>query len=131
MEYKLTREALLKDLYVAFYDARRHKANKPYVRYFERDLKEEIESLCDELWNRTYQAQPSRCFIIDYPKKREVFAAQFRDRVVHHLYFNYAHEMFERTFIQDTYSCIKNRGTLYGINRLAKHIRSESLNYKR
>lgn len=38
--------------------------------------------------------------------------------------------MYERTFIQDTYSCIKNRGTLYGINRLSKHIKQESLNYK-
>lgn len=130
MGYKLTKEALLKDLYKAFKDARRHKASKPYVKHFERNLDEELNSLCDDLWNRTYKAQPSRCFIIDYPKKREVFAAQFRDRVVHHLYFNYTHEMYERTFIQDTYSCIKKRGTFYGINRLAKHIRSESQNYK-
>lgn len=128
-QYHLTKEDLLRDLYIAFYDARKHKTTKPYVRFFERNLKQELESLCDDLWNRTYTAQPSRCFIIDYPKKREVFAAQFRDRVVHHLYFNYTHVLYERTFIQDSYSCIKNKGTLYGINRLSKHIRSESLNY--
>ena len=37
--------------------------------------------------------------------------------------------MFERTFIQDSYSCIKNRGTHYGIKRLEMHIRQESRNY--
>lgn len=79
--------------------------------------------------DRTYKPLPSRCFIIEHPKKREVFAAQFRDRVVHHLYYNYTHELFERTFIQDTYSCIKNRGTHYGIKRLTSHIRKESNNY--
>ena len=68
-------------------------------------------------------------FVIDYPKKREVFAALFRDRIVHHLYFNYCHELFERTFIQDTYSCIKGRGTHYGVQRLAMHIRQESQNW--
>lgn len=68
-------------------------------------------------------------FVIDYPKKREVFAAMFRDRVVHHLYFNYTHELFERTFIQDTYSCISGRGTHYGIERLGMHIRQESQNW--
>lgn len=127
--YHLTKEDLLRDLYIAFYDARKHKTTKPYVRFFERNLKDELELLCEELWDRTYKAEPSRCFIIEYPKKREVFAAQFRDRVVHHLYFNYTHELYESTFIQDSYSCIKKRGTLYGINRLNKHIRSESLNY--
>ena len=85
--------------------------------------------LCDELWSRTYQACPSTCFIITDPKKREVFAADFRDRIVHHLYYNYTHELFERTFIQDAYSCIPQRGTLYGVCRLQQHIRSESLNY--
>ena len=53
----------------------------------------------------------------------------FRDRIVHHLYFNYTHTLFERTFIQDSYSCIKGRGTHYGIERLAMHIRQESQNW--
>ena len=74
---------------------------------------------------------PSTCFIIERPAKREVFAASFRDRVVHHLYFNYTHDLFERTFISDSYSCIEGRGTHYGIKRLYNHIRQESRNYTR
>ena len=129
MNFHLTREQLLADLHQAYYDARRHKRQKPYQQHFERSAEANLERLCDELWQRTYRPQPSTCFIITDPKRREVFAAQFRDRVVHHLYYNYVHEMLERTFIADSYSCIKHRGTHYGIARLERHIRRESQNY--
>ena len=131
MAYRLTRDALMLDLYAAFICAKRHKAKKPYVLHFERNMKENIESLCDDLWTRRYKPEPSTCFVIQRPKKREVFATQFRDRIVHHLYYNYTHELFERTFIQDTYSCIPGRGTHYGIERMEQHIRQESLNWQR
>ena len=129
MAYTLTREALLMDLYVAFICAKRHKGSQPYVKRFEKHLMENLTELRDALWDRSYQPSPSSCFIIERPKKREVFAAQFRDRVVHHLYYNYTHELFERTFIADSYSCVLERGTHYGINRLAAHIRKASHNY--
>ena len=131
MAYRLTRDALMLDLYAAFICAKRHKAKKPYVLHFERNMKENIESLCDDLWTRRYKPEPSTCFVMQRPKKREVFATQFRDRIVHHLYYNYTHELFERTFIQDTYSCIPGRGTHYGIERMEQHIRQESLNWQR
>lgn len=131
MAYHLTKQALILDLYAAFADAKKHKADKAYVKVFEGRLVHNVESLAGDLINRTYRPEPSSCFIVEKPKKREVFAAQFRDRVVHHLYFNYTHELFERTFIQDTYSCIQGRGTLYGIKRLESHIRKESHNYQR
>lgn len=131
MAYTLTRETLLMDLYVAFLCAKRHKGNQPYVIRFEKHLMENLNELRDALWDRTYKPAPSSCFIIERPKKREVFAAQFRDRVVHHLYYNYTHEIYERTFIADSYSCVPERGTHYGINRLASHIRKASHNYTR
>ena len=89
--YAMTPKQLLSDLYTAYYDARRHKRNKPYQQRFEANLESNLEQLCDELYLRTYKPLPSECFIITDPKKREVFAAHFRDRIVHHLYFNYTH----------------------------------------
>ena len=127
--FRLTRERLLSDLRQAYYDARRHKRNKPYQQHFEANIESNLNELCDELFSRSYNPHPSTCFIINDPKKREVFAAEFRDRIVHHLYYNYMHVLYERTFIHDTYSCIKNRGTHYGIKRLEQHIRKESQNY--
>lgn len=90
-----------------------------------------MEELCDDLYYRRYKPLPSKCFIVDYPKKREIFAAMFRDRIVHHLYFNYTHSLYERTFIQDSYSCIKGRGTHYGIGRVTDMCRKESRNWQR
>lgn len=131
MAFQLTYEQLLTDLRQAYLDARRHKRRKPYQLHFEAHAEENLRRLRDELWQRRYQPLPSTCFIISDPKRREVFAAQFRDRIVHHLYYNYVHEMLERTFISDSYSCIRHRGTHYGIARLEHHIRQESLNYTR
>lgn len=128
-EYKLTREQLRADLFQAYLDARRHKRNKPYQLHFEENLETHLDLLCEELYNRNYKPQPSTCFIINDPKKREVFAADFRDRIVHHLYYNYTHGLYERTFIYDTYSCIKGRGTHFGVKRLIQHIRQESQHY--
>lgn len=128
--YRLTRPQLLYDLYVAFEDAARGKHRMSYVQKFEANLKDNLDNLCDELLGRTYRVLPSKCFIVSYPKKREVFAAMFRDRIVHHLYFRYTHQIFERTFIADTYSCIVGRGTLYGVERLRHHIRQASLNWQ-
>lgn len=127
---KLTKEQLLFDLYIAYNEAIKHKKHKPYVEKFSKSIDYNLICLRDDLWKRCYTPESSTCFIIDHPKKREVYAASFRDRIVHHLYYNYTHEFFEKTFINDSYSCIKGKGTNYGINRLQHHILSESENYK-
>jgi hypothetical protein len=104
---------------------------RSYVRHWEANLKANMDARCDDLLTRCYKPLPSKCFIIDYPKKREIFAAMFRDTIVHHLYFNYTHQLYERTFIQDSYSCIKGRGTHYGIGRVRDMCRKESHNWQR
>ena len=96
---------------------------------FEFNLEENLIDLRDELISGTYKPYPSNCFIIHDPKMREVFAAHFRDRIVHHLFYNYTYKVFEKTFIYDSYSCIKNRCTHFGIERLKHHILSVSKGY--
>ena len=56
-------------------------------------------------------------FVVDRPVQREIFAADFRDRVVHHLVIGELDALFERTFIHDSYSCKQGRGTLFGVRR--------------
>lgn len=121
----MTKQELLTDIIRAYKDARLHKRNMCYQLEFEYNLEANLHKLCDELWARTYKPRPSTCFIIHDPKMREVFAADFRDRIVHHLFYNYTYKTYERTFIADSYSCIKDRGTHYGIGRLRHHILSE------
>ena len=45
----------------------------------------EIFDLHKMIWDRTYKPTTSICFVLTYPRYREVFAAMYRDRVVHHL----------------------------------------------
>ena len=129
--FHITREQLTADLYRAYRQARRHKACTADRQEFELNMEEELAGLADALHKRTYRPSPGVCFVIRDPKQREVFAASFRDRVVHHLYYEYTHRLFEKTFIADTYSCIEGRGTHYGIGRLVHHIRGESDNYRK
>ena len=123
--------SLLEDLFVAYYDARTHKRNTINQLHFEMELEENLVGLYREIDERRYRVGRSVCFMITNPVKREVFAADFRDRVVHHLLFNYINPIFEPTFIADCYACRKGKGTLYGIQRLDKHIRSCSDNYRK
>lgn len=123
-------DTLLEDLFIAYYAARKNKRNKKSQLLFEMELESNMIELYHELRDRTYCPGASVCFIIDRPVKREVFASQFRDRVVQHLLFNYLEPIFERRFIHDSYSCRKGKGTSFGIDRLDRHIRSCTDNYK-
>ncbi len=66
---------------------------------FELDYETNLVSLLDEINAGTYRVGRSLAFIVDRPVKREVFAADFRDRVVHHLLINRISPLLEREFI--------------------------------
>lgn len=121
----------LLDLYRAYKDARRHKRSRDYQLRFERNAESELVQLRDAILSGKYRPGASTCFIIHDPKMREVFAAQFRDRVVHHLLYNYIEPLLIPGFIRDSYSCIPGSGTHYGILRLEDSIRTVSCNYSR
>ncbi|WP_311673008.1 RNA-directed DNA polymerase [Paraburkholderia sp. WP4_3_2] len=95
------------------------------------DLERNLRSLHDELSEGSYTPGRSKCFVITRPKAREVWAAEFRDRIVHHLLYNRVGPRFERSFIADSCACIKERGTLYAARRLESKIRSITQNWTR
>ncbi len=120
---------LLVDIFRAYYDARRNKRNTRQQVAFEMDLEHNLVELYEQIRDRKYEPSPGVCFIVNRPVKREIFASQFRDRVVHHLLFNYLAPLFEARMIHDSYSCRKGKGTSEGINRIEHHIRSCTRNY--
>lgn len=84
-----------------------------------------------ELWHRTYRPGRSICFgIDDGTKYREVWAADFRDRIVQHLFYNAFAPYWLPRFIADSCACIPGRGTLYAIDRALGHIRSQTQDWK-
>lgn len=121
----------IEEIFQAYYDARKNKRNTTSQLRFELDLEENLVQLYRELSSRSYVVGSSICFTINDSVKREVFAADFRDRVVHHFLYNRLSPFFESKFIYDSYSCRIGKGTLFGVHRLEHHIRSCSRNYTR
>jgi len=112
------------ELYKAYRDARRNKRGTANQLKFERNLETELLSLERELLDFSYEIRPSVCFINELPVKREIIAADFRDRVVHHFLYNRIYPIFDRKFIYDSYSCRVGKGTLFGIKRAQRFLRS-------
>lgn len=119
------------DLVQAYYDCRRNKRNTASARLFERDMEINLLELYDDLIAGTYRPGRSICFVVTRPKAREVWAAAFRDRVVHHLMYNHVAPRFYASFIADSCACIPGRGTLYAATRLESKIRSASQNWSK
>jgi len=122
---------LLLDLFKAYFDTRKNKGSTANALAFAENYEEKLFKLHEEIISRKYTIGKSICFIVDKPVKREIFAADFRDRIVHHLIFNYINPIFNKHFIKDSYSCRIDKGTSYGIKRTNHFIRSCSENYQK
>ena len=119
------------ELVDAYFDCRRTKRNSASALAFESRLEHNLRQLHDELIDGTYAPGRSICFVVTRPKPREVWAADFRDRVVHHLLHKRVAPRFYASFIADSCACIPGRGTLYAARRLEAKIRSASQNWSR
>lgn len=126
MKYK---ENILQMLFKAYFDARKHKRGKQSQIEFEVNLEQNIFDLYEEIVTNTYTPGTSICFVVNQPVKREIFAANFRDRVVHHFIYNIVSPLAEKVFLHDIYSCRKKKGTLFGINRAYNKMQSCSENF--
>ncbi len=127
--YSSDKEKLTYDIFESYYDARKNKRNTINAIAFEKHFENNLFHLVENIMDFNYSIKPSICFITDKPTKREIFAADFSDRVVHHLIYNYISPLYENIFINDSYSCRVGKGTHYGINRINEFISACSKNY--
>jgi RNA-directed DNA polymerase len=118
-------------LVAAYVDCRRTKRNSKSALAFEQDLERNLCKLHEDLVAGDYRPGRSICFVVTRPKPREVWAADFRDRVVHHLLYNHIAPRFHAAFTADTCACIPGRGTLYAARRLEHQVRSITQNWSR
>jgi len=127
----ITLDLSLQNVYRQYYYCRRNKRNTINALRFEAEQEKHLIDLQQALLKRTYQPGRSVCFFATRPKLREIFAADFRDRVVHHLLVDYLEKIWEPVFIHDSYACRKGKGVHGGVQRLQKFIRSASCNGSR
>lgn len=120
---------LLAGLVRAFYEARRAKRTTVDEQLFEAKCFENILLLRDKILSDEYTPSHGIAFISKSPVVREIFAAPFIDRVIHHFLYDGVAEWWDRRFIHDSGSCRKEKGTLFCIKRLARHVRSVTDNY--
>ena len=121
----------LEDVFDAYHSCRRNKRTKASALAFEVDLESNLVELWRELRSGAWKPGPASVFIVERPVKREIFAAGFRDRVVHHAIVNRLNPYFEKAFIYDSYSCRVGKGTHFGIERATRFIRQCSANCTR
>lgn len=105
------------NLRLAARKALRGKKGKPRVAKFYFNLENELLDLQRELKEKTYRPRPLRRFQVREPKVREISAADFRDRVVHHAICNIVEPVLERRFIYHSYACRKGKGTHRAVDR--------------
>jgi RNA-directed DNA polymerase len=79
----------LENIFSAYRRCRKHKRNTVNAMKFEQNLEENLVSLHEELTTGSYRPGRSMAFLVEKPKRREIFAADFRDRVVHHILVGY------------------------------------------
>lgn len=123
-------EFLDRELLLAYKKARKGKRETKDEFEFEINLERNLINLRNDIYNRRYKPSPGIAFVVDNPVYREIFAAPFRDRVVHHFLYNMVYDWWDRRFIYDSYSCRVGKGVLFGVERLAKMIRKVSKGYR-
>lgn len=117
-------------LFQAYLDCRKTKRKTNNALKFEWDYEKNLDLLLNEVKAKTYKPGRSICFVVTKPVPREIFAADFRDRVVHHLLIKEIIDKGERIFIHDSFACRSGKGTHRAIKRLCEFIRQITKNYK-
>ncbi|MFH1098654.1 MAG: reverse transcriptase/maturase family protein [Candidatus Uhrbacteria bacterium] len=105
-------------LFTAWELFRRGKRSKSDVLVFERDLERNLFTLQEDLRSGAYRHRPYHAFTVHDPKARSIHKATVRDRVVHQAVVSVIEPIFERRFIDDSYSCRLGRGTHAAVVRL-------------
>lgn len=106
-----------------YYECRKRKRYTVNALKFELNFENELLKLQRELTDHTYRPGKSICFVVTKPKLREIFAADFRDRIVHHILVGYLEPIFEKKFISQSYACRKGKGAHKTIEDLKRYIR--------
>lgn len=118
-------------IYRAYRDCRQNKRNTRDALIFECNQEENIFNLVDALNNHSYQPVTSACFYIERPKPREIFAADFSDRIIHHFLYNELAPIWEKIFIHHSYACRPAKGTHKASQDLQAGLRKITRNGKR
>ena len=113
----------LEKLWRAYEDCQRRKKNTVNALKFELNREKNLVTLLHDLKSRRYKISRHICFIVTKPTPREIFAADFRDRIVRHLIYRELYDVVDADLIADSYANRRGKGTHAAVYRLRKYIR--------
>ncbi|MBR3414795.1 hypothetical protein IKG73_02125 [Candidatus Saccharibacteria bacterium] len=117
-------DELWEALIESFKMARRGKLATADEFKFEARWMENLEILFEDIISGRYRPSRSKAFVTHVPVDREIFAAPFRDRIVHHLIYGVCGLWWDRRFICNSFSCRDNKGTKVGAEALQHCMRA-------
>jgi len=119
---------VFKEIYKAYIECRKRKRNTINALHYEANLIDNLCNLETSLNQGAYKPRRSVCFLTTSPKLREVFAADFSDRVVHHIVVPILEQIYEPFFIYDSYSNRKDKG-IHSASKRSRHFMRGSRYY--
>ncbi len=111
----------VENLLAAWQEFIKGKRNKKDVQEFSLHLMDNIFSLHRGLLHHTYNHGGYQAFKINDPKPRDIHKATVRDRLLHHALYRKLYPFFDKTFVSDSYSCRRNKGTHKAINKFREY----------
>ncbi len=121
----------IENLLAAWREFGRDKRKKQDVQEFQYRLMDNILTLHRDLAAGTYKHGGYKAFKISDPKPRDIHKATVRDRLLHHALYRKLYPFFDRTFIADSYSCRKGKGTHRAMDRFREFAYQVSRNHTR
>lgn len=104
------------------------KRKKGDVQEFSAKLVDNVMGLRADLAAGTYRHGGYEAFKIADPKPRDIHKATVRDRLVHHAVYRQLYPFFDRTWISDSFSCRRQKGTHRAMARFKDFARKVSQN---
>lgn len=108
------------NLALACWKAARGKRQRPAVTTFLATLDEHLEELAQAILSGEAPSGKARRFVIHDPKRREISAACFADRVLHHAVMNLAEPRFEQALAASAHACRPGRGVLTAVHAVQR-----------
>ncbi len=105
------------NLWLAWRQACRGKSGRDSAAHFRFRVADKLLGLQSELVEGRYVPGPYRRFTLVEAKRREISAAPFRDRVVHHALCRVMEPFYEQRFIPDSYANRVGKGSHRAIDR--------------
>lgn len=116
-------------MFLAWQEFAENKRKRADVRAFSHNLMGNVLALHQDLSNFRYHHADYEEFYITDPKPRVIHKATVRDRLLHRAIYRVLYPLFNSTFVFDSYSCRKEKGTHKAFKRLVKIARQQSKNY--